>query len=45
MKKGNNPVFSLFCQQQLAWTYDLADRKGTVAPSFLLGATWQTSFF
>lgn len=45
VKSGNNPVFSLFCQQQLAWTYDFADRKGTIAPSFLVGATWQTSFF
>lgn len=44
-KKGNNPVFSLFCQQQLAWTYDLAERKGTLAPGALFGATWQTSFF
>lgn len=45
VKKGNNPLFSLFCQQQLAWTYDFADRKGTIAPSFLVGAIWQTSFF
>jgi Putative peptidoglycan binding domain len=45
VKKGNNPVFSLFCQQQLAWTYDLTARKGTVAPSFLAGAIWQTNFF
>jgi peptidoglycan hydrolase-like protein with peptidoglycan-binding domain len=42
---GKNPVITIFCQQQLAWTYDFADRKGTIAPSFLLGATWQTSFF
>ena len=45
VKNGNNPVFFLFCQQQLAWSYDLTERKGTIAPSFLLGATWQTSFF
>ena len=42
---GKNPLFSLFCQQQLGWTYDLAARKGTVAPAFLGGAIWQTSFF
>jgi hypothetical protein len=42
---GKNPLFSLFCQQQLGWTYDLAARKGTVAPAFLAGAIWQTSFF
>jgi hypothetical protein len=42
---GKNPLFSLFCQQQLGWTYDLAARQGTVAPSFLVGAIWQTSFF
>ena len=45
IKSGNNAVFSLFCQQQLAWTYDLAARKGTVAPSFLAGAIWTTNFF
>ncbi len=42
---GKNATFSLFCQQQMAWTYDLAARKGTVAPSFLLGAVWTTNFF
>jgi peptidoglycan hydrolase-like protein with peptidoglycan-binding domain len=42
---GKNATFSLFCQQQMAWTYDLAARKGTVAPSFLVGAVWTTNFF
>jgi hypothetical protein len=41
---GKNPVIALFCQQQLAWTYDLGSRDGTIAPSFLLGGIWQTSF-
>ncbi|HWY56811.1 MAG TPA: peptidoglycan-binding domain-containing protein [Terriglobales bacterium] len=45
VKIGQHDVLSLFCQQQLAWTYDLAARKGTVAPSFLAGAIWQTNFF
>ena len=45
VKKGNNPVFSLFLQQQLGWTYDFTTRQGAIAPSFLAGATWQTSFF
>lgn len=44
-KDGKNAVFSLFCQQQLGWTYDLTARKGTIAPSFLLGAIWTTNFF
>jgi len=44
-KQGKNAVFSLFCQQQLGWTYDFTARKGTVAPSFLLGAIWTTNFF
>lgn len=43
-KIGENQTFSLFCQQQLGWTYDLHQRKGTVAPSFLGGAIWQTTF-
>jgi hypothetical protein len=42
---GKNATFSLFLQQQMAWTYDFAARKGTVAPSFLLGAIWTTNFF
>jgi Putative peptidoglycan binding domain len=45
VKKGDNPIFSLFCQQQLGWTYDFTDRKGAIAPSFLVGATWQTNLF
>lgn len=45
VKQGNNPIFTLFCQQQLGWSYDFTDRKGTIAPSFLVGATWQTSLF
>jgi hypothetical protein len=36
---GKNATFSLFCQQQMAWTYDLAARK------FLVGAVWTTNFF
>jgi len=43
-KIGENQTFSFFCQQQLGWTYDLHQRKGTVAPSFLGGAIWQTTF-
>jgi Putative peptidoglycan binding domain len=44
-KQGNNPVFSLFCQQQLAWTYDFSEGKGSIAPGLMLGATWQTTLF
>lgn len=44
-KSGKNPVFTLFCQQQLGWTYDFSTREGAIAPAFLAGATWQTNFF